>query len=59
MEENLRFKIDLAILLEGNLPFLLCFALYMMAISKYQPLRGLIFGGRFIGGFFALRIWGA
>ena len=56
MEENLRFKIDLAILLEGNLPFLLCFALYMMAISKYQPLRGLIFGGRFNGGFFALRV---
>ena len=59
MEENLRFKIDLAILLEGNLPFLLCFALYMMAISKYQPLRGLIFGGRFNRGFFALRVWGA
>ena len=59
MEENLRFKIDLAILLEGNLPFLLCFALYMMAISKYQPLRGLIFGGRFNGGFFASRVWGA
>ena len=59
MERNLRFKIDWAILLEGNLPFLLCFTLYMRAISKYQPLRELIFGGRFNGGFFALRVWGA
>ena len=35
MEGNLRFKkIRLALQLEGNLPFLLCFTLYSRAISK-------------------------
>ena len=38
------FKIHWASLhLEGNLPFLLCFTLYLRAISKYKPPRGLIF----------------
>ena len=46
MEGNLCFKIDLAsLMLEGNLPFLLCFSLYLRAISKYKPPGGLIFGG--------------
>ena len=31
--------------LEGNLLFLLCFTLYLRAISKYKPLGGLIFRG--------------
>jgi len=30
---------------EGNLPFLLCFALHLRAISKYKSPGGLIFGG--------------
>ena len=38
MEGNLYFK---ALQLEGNLPFLLCFTLYLRAISKYKPLGGL------------------
>ena len=45
-EGNLRFTIDWASLIAGrNLPFLLCFTLYLRAISKYKPLGGLIFGG--------------
>ena len=28
--------------IEGNVPFLLCFTLYLRAISKYKPLGGLI-----------------
>ena len=30
-------SIGLALLLEGNLPFLLCFTLYLRAISQYKP----------------------
>ena len=46
MEGNLHSKsIGLVLQLEGNLPFLLCFSLYLRAISKYKPPRGLIFGG--------------
>ena len=37
MEGNLRFKIDL--------PFLLCFTLYLRAIFQVQALGELIFGG--------------
>ena len=33
-------SIGLALLLEGNLLFLLCFTLYLRAISKYKPPRG-------------------
>ena len=43
----------------GNLPFLLCFTLYLRAISKYKAPGGLYLEGRFNGGFFALRVWGA
>ena len=34
-------SIGLALWLEGNLPFLLCFTLYLRAISKYKPQEGL------------------
>ena len=37
----MRFKIDWASLWwEGNLPFLLCFSLYLRANSKYKPPGG-------------------
>ena len=46
MEGNLHFKIDWASLYwQGNLPFLLCFTLYLRANSKYKPPEGLILGG--------------
>ena len=46
MEGNLRFKIDCASLeLEGNLPFWLCFTLYLRVIFQVQVPGGLIFGG--------------
>ena len=45
-EGNLRFKIDWASLeLEGNLPFWLCFTLYLRAIFQVQAPGGLTFGG--------------
>ena len=54
MEGNLRFKIDWASLI-GNLPFLLCFTLYLRAIFKYKPLGegggGFYLEGRFNRGF--------
>ena len=60
MEGNLRLKIDWArLIVEENLPFLFCFTLYLRAISKYKPPGGLYLEGRFNGGFFALRVWGA
>ena len=59
-EGNLRFIIDWASLYwEGNLPFLLRFTLYSRANSMYKPPRVLYSEGRFNGGFFALRFWGA
>ena len=39
--------IVLALQLEGNLPFLLCFTLYLRAISKYKPQQGLYLEGQF------------
>ena len=60
MEGNLRFKIDCAsLIVEGNLPFLFCFTLYLRAISKYKAPGGLYLEGRFNGGFFALVVWRA
>ena len=60
MEGNLRFDIDWASLtVEVNLPFLLCFTLYLRAIFQVQAPGGLYLEGRFNGGFFALRVWGA
>ena len=46
MEGNLRFKIDCASFIFGlNLPFLLCFPLYLRASFQVQAPEGLIFGG--------------
>ena len=56
----MHFKIDWASLIFGiNLPFLPCFTLYLRAIFQIQTPGGLIFGGGFNGGFFALLDWGA
>ena len=38
----------LALQLEGNLPFLFCFALYLRAISKYKPAPPPPGGGAYI-----------
>ena len=46
MEGNLRFKIDWAdLIVARKFIVLLCFTLYLRAISKYKPPGGLIFGG--------------
>ena len=52
-------SIGLALKLEVNLKFLLCFTLYLRAIFQVQAPGGLYLEGRFNGGFFALRFWGA
>ena len=45
-EGNSRLKIDWArLIVEGNLPFLLCFTLYLREIFQVQAPGGLIFGG--------------
>ena len=45
-EGNLRFKTDwTSLIVEVNLPFLLCFTLYLRAIFQVQASGGLIFGG--------------
>ena len=38
-------SIGIALKLEVNLPFLLCFTLYLSVIFQVQALGGLIFGG--------------
>ena len=55
------FKIDWdSIILGRKVTVFLCFTLYLKAISKYKPLRGLVLGillyleGRFNGGFFCV-----
>ena len=63
MEGNWRFTIDWASITVRR-KFtgfaLFCFVLlYLRAISKYKPPGGLYLEGRFNGGFFALRVWGA
>ena len=51
-EGNLRFKIDCASFIFGiNLPFLLCFLLYLRAIFQVQAPTGLIFGGAYFWNF--------
>ena len=53
-------SIGLALWLEVNLLFLLCFTLYLRAIFQVQaPGGGLYLEGQFNGGFFALPVWGA
>ena len=50
----------LALQLELNLLFLLCFTLYLRVIFKYKPLGGLYyFEGAIHGGSFALLVWRA
>ena len=39
--------------------FLLCVILNLREISEYNPPQGLYLEGRFIGAFFAVRVWGA
>ena len=54
MEGNLHFKIDWASLVVGRkfkINFLLCFTLYLRAISKYHPRGELIFGGAYFRNF--------
>ena len=53
-------SIALALQLEVNLLFLLCFTLYLSAIFQVQAPGGLILilEGRLNGGFFALLDWG-
>ena len=46
-------SIGLALQMEGNLPFLLCFTLYFRAISNYKG-GGLIFGGAIYGRVFCV-----
>ena len=43
-------SIGQALRLEGNLRFLLCFTLYLRAISKYKPPAGLYLEGLIHGG---------
>ena len=46
--------------MEVNLPFLLCFTLYLRAIFQVQVPEGdLYLEGRFYGGFFQLPVLGA
>ena len=46
MERNLRFKIDRAdLIVRRILPVLLCFTLYLRAISNYKPLGAYIWRG--------------
>ena len=60
MEGNLRFKIDWASLIVGR-KFTVFALFYFVFESNFQVQvpGGLIFGGRFNGEFFALRVWGA
>ena len=60
MEGNLRFKTDWPSLTVGRkFTVLLWFTLYLREISKYKPRGGIYLEGRFNGGFFVLRAWGA
>ena len=44
-------SIGQALQLEGNLPFLLCFTLYLTAVSKYKPPGAHIWRGDLTDGF--------
>ena len=48
----------LALEVEVNLSFLLCFTLYLRAIFQVESPGDLYLEGRFNGGFFALPFWG-
>ena len=49
----------LALQLEGNLPFLLCFTLYLRAISEYKPLGSYIWRGDLTDSFLRYKFAGA
>ena len=51
-------SIALALKMEVNLPFLLCFTLYLRAIFQVQAPGDLSLEVRFNGGFFGLLVWG-
>ena len=53
-EGNLGFKIDWASLIVG-----MKFTVFSLFCFVFEPRRGLYSEGRFNGGFFALRVWGA
>ena len=48
--------IGLAVQLEGNLPFLLCFTLYLRTISKYKPRGAYIWRGDLTEGFLCYKL---
>ena len=50
--------IGLALSLEVNSPFLLCFTLYLRAIFQVQAPGAIYLEGRFNGAFFAIQDWG-
>ena len=52
-------SIELALSLEVNLPFLLCFTLYLRAIFQVQGGLIYIWRGDLMKGFFAFPDWGA
>ena len=60
MEENLHFKIDWASFIVGG-KFTVFALFYFVFEGNFQVEApgGLYLGGRFNGGFFALRVWGA
>ena len=59
MEGNLCFKIVWAsLLLEGNVPFLLCFTLYLRANSMSKPAGGYIWRGNLMEGFLHYKVGG-
>ena len=51
-------SIGLALKLEGNAPFLLCFTLYLRAISKYKSPGAYIWRGDLTEGFLRYRFGG-
>ena len=60
MEGNLRFKIDWAsLIVRRKLTVFVLFYYVFEGNFQVQAPGGLIFVGRFNGGFFALRVWGA
>ena len=62
MKGKLSLKTDCATLIVGRkftVFCMLCFTLYLRAISKYKPPGSFYLEGRINGGFFALRVWGA
>ena len=59
MEGNLRLKLDWASLKIGSKKtFLLCFTLYLRAISKYKPPGAYIWRGDLTEGFFRYEFGG-